>query len=80
ALALADFSPPSVSAGERLIRLAYAVGLPGSALNPFRKRTVPRITATVSNPLQGDPAAGTALRAGHFLLHGVKAPIADVEF
>ena len=80
ALALADFSPPSVGTGERLIRFAYSIGLPSSALNPFRKRTSPRLTATVTNPLPGDAAAGTALRAGHFLLHGVKAPIADVEF
>jgi uncharacterized heparinase superfamily protein len=80
ALALADFSPPALGAGERLVRLAYAVGLPPGAFNPFRKRTSPRLTATVTNPLPGDAAAGTALRAGHFLLHGVKAPIADVEF
>lgn len=80
ALALADFSPPQVSAGERLIRLAYGLGLPPTALNPFRKRARPRLTATVSSPLSGDPASGTALRAGHFLLHGVKLPIADTEF
>ena len=79
-LALADFSPPQVSASERLIRLAYGLGLPASALNPFRKRARPRLTATVSSPLVGDPASGTALRAGHFLLHGVKLPIADTEF
>ena len=80
ALALADFSPPQVSAGERLIRLAYGLGLPPSALNPFRKRARPRLTATVASPLAGDLASGTALRAGHFLLHGVKLPIADTEF
>jgi uncharacterized heparinase superfamily protein len=80
ALALADFSPPQVSAGERLIRLAYGFGLPTSAFNPFRKRARPRLTATVTSPLSGDPASGTALRAGHFLLHGVKLPIADTEF
>lgn len=80
ALALADFSPPQVSAGERLIRLAYGLGLPPTALNPFRKRARPRLTATVASPLAGDPASGTALRAGHFLLHGVKLPIADTEF
>lgn len=80
ALALADFSPPQVSAGERLIRLAYRMGVGPRTLNPFAKRTAPRLTATVANPLAGDPAAGTALRAGHFLLHGLKAPIADVEF
>ena len=80
ALAIADFSPPQVSASERLIRLAYGLGLPRSALNPFRKSARPRLTATVASPLTGDPAAGTALRAGHFLLHGVKLPIADTEF
>lgn len=80
ALAIADFSPPQVSASERLIRLAYGLGLPPSALNPFRKRVRPRLTATVASPLAGDPASGTALRAGHFLLHGVKLAIADTEF
>lgn len=80
ALAIADFSPPQVSAGERLIRLAYGLGLPPSALNPFRKRARPRLTATVASALPGNPASGTALRAGHFLLHGVKLPIADTEF
>lgn len=80
ALALADFSPPQVSASERLIRLAYGLGIPPSALNPFRKRIRPRLTATVASPLHGDQASGTALRAGHFLLHGVKLPIADTEF
>lgn len=80
ALALADFSPPRVSAGEALVRLAYRVGLPPSALHPFRKVARPRILATVENPLPGDPAAGTALRAGYFLVHGVKSPLADTEF
>ncbi len=80
ALALADFSPPQVSTGERLIRLAYGLGIPPTALNPFRKRARPRLTATVASPVAGDPASGTALRAGHFLLHGVKLPIADTEF
>lgn len=80
ALALADFSPPTVSSGERLIRLAYRFGVGPRTLNPFAKHTAPRLTATVANPLPGDPAAGTALRAGHFLLHGLKAPISDVAF
>jgi uncharacterized heparinase superfamily protein len=80
ALALADFSPPQVSAGERLIRFAYRFGVGPRTLNPFAKRAATRLTATVANPLPGDAAAGTALRAGHFLLHGLKAPIADIEF
>src|ERR1700741_4673972 len=32
ALALADFSPPSVGAGEWLVRFAYRMGVPGSVL------------------------------------------------
>lgn len=80
ALALADFSPPALDAGARLIRLAYQLGLPAAAFNPFRKRARPRLTATVTNPIAGDPSSGIALRAGHFLLHGAKSPIADTEF
>lgn len=80
ALTLADFGLPTLTAGERLIRLAYSWGLPAGAINPFRKPAKPRLLATVTNPLRGDRAAGTALRAGHFLLYGVKAPIADVAF
>ena len=80
ALALADFSPPRVNTGEALVRFAYRMGLPPSALHPFRKTARPRLLATVTNPLRGDPGAGTALRAGHFLVHGVKAPIAETEF
>jgi uncharacterized heparinase superfamily protein len=81
ALALFDFVPPETTAGERLIRLAYRLGVPGSALAaPFRKPARPRLLATVASPLKGDPVAGTALRAGHFLVHGVKAPITQVDF
>ena len=80
ALALADFSPPRVSTGEALVRFAYRMGVPPSALRPFRKVARPRLLATVTNPLRGSPAAGTALRAGHFLIHGLKSPIADTEF
>ena len=81
ALALADFTPPSVGAGERLIRLAYRFGISGSALSaPFRKPAKARLLATVANPLPGSRIAGTALRAGHFLVHGVKSPIAQIDF
>ncbi len=81
ALALSDFTPPSVGAGERLIRLAYRMGVPGSALTtPFRKAAKPRLLATVTNPLMGNKIAGTALRAGHFLVHGLKLPIAQVDY
>jgi uncharacterized heparinase superfamily protein len=79
-LALADFAPPALSAGERLVRFAYRLGIPGKALTgPFSKAPKTRLLATVNNPLEGDKIAGTALRAGHFLLHGVKLPVAQVE-
>ena len=81
ALALADFAPPSLGAGERLVRLAYRLGVPGAALAaPFRKPAKLRLLATVANPLPGHKVAGTALRAGHFLVHGAKTPIAQIEF
>ena len=81
ALALADFAPPSLGASERLLRLAYRLGVPGATLAaPFRKPAKTRLLATVLNPLPGQKMAGTAIRAGHFLVHGVKAPIAQIDF
>jgi uncharacterized heparinase superfamily protein len=81
ALAIADFSPPSIGAGERLVRLAYRMGVPGSLLtSPLGKKSKPRLLATVANPLPGSRVAGTALRAGHFLVHGAKTPIAQADF
>ena len=71
ALALADFAPPSLGVGERILRLAYRLGVPGSTLAaPFKKAAKARLLATVTNPLPGNKMAGTALRAGHFLVHG----------
>ncbi len=81
ALVIAHFDPPAISASERLIRMAYRMGVSGSTLvAPFRKPARPRLLATVESPLQGDRAAGMALRAGHFYVYGVKAPIAQVDF
>ena len=81
ALALSDFDPPETTAGERLIRLAYRLGVSGATLSaPFRKPARPRLLATAESRLAGDRVAGMALRAGHFLVHGVKAPIAQVDF
>ncbi len=81
ALALADFAPPSLGAGERLIRLAYRAGVPAAMLTlPIGQKSRPRIIAAVVNPLPGEAAAGKALRAGHFIVHGVKAPIAQIDF
>jgi uncharacterized heparinase superfamily protein len=81
ALAIADFAPPAVGAGEALIRLAYRLGFSGSTLaRPFGKAARPRLLATVDSPLVGERSAGVALRAGHFFVHGVKAPIAQMDF
>lgn len=79
ALALADFSPPAVGAGDRLIRLAYRLGVPALGA-PFKKPAKLRLLATVANPLPGSKVAGTALRAGHFLVFGAKTPIAQMDF
>lgn len=81
ALALTDVIAPRSSPGEALIRLAYRMGVPGHALAaPFRKRAALRLLATVESPIRGSRAAGTALRAGHFLVHGVKTPIGQADF
>ncbi len=81
ALALTDVIAPRTKPGEALIRLAYRLGVPGHALAaPFRRPAPLRVTATVHSPVSGDRAAGVALRAGHFLVHGVKQPIHNLEF
>lgn len=81
ALALTDVIAPRSGAGETLIRMAYRMGVPGHALAaPFRKASTPRLMAEVDSPLSGERAAGTALRAGHFLIQGVKLPIARVDY
>ncbi|MFM5907037.1 MAG: heparinase II/III family protein [Novosphingobium sp.] len=80
-LALADFAPPRLSAGERLLRFAYKLGVPGQSLaRPFSKSVREKLLASADNPLGGDKVAGTALRAGHFLLHGVKLPVSQADF
>lgn len=81
ALALTDFVPPRASTGEKLIRLAYRMGMPASMLTSRMGRKVRlRLLATVENPIEGNRVAGTALRAGHFLVHGAKTPIAQVDY
>lgn len=81
ALTLSDFVAPSAGPAEHLLRFAYRLGVPGSTLtSPFRKPKSTRLLATVESPLAGDRAAGMALRAGHFLINGVKAPIAQMDF
>ena len=81
ALALADFTSPSLGAGERLVRLAYRLGVPGGVLrSPFRKAPRARMLATVENPLPGQRAAGTALRAGWLSVHGGRLTLADLDY
>lgn len=81
ALALSDAITMRSGPGEALIRLAYRLGVPGNALaTPFRRPPPLRVLATVESPNRGDRAAGTALRAGHFLIHGARLPIAGIDF
>jgi len=81
ALALSDVIAVKAGPGEALIRLAYRLGIPGQVLSqPFRRPQPLRVLATVESPNRGDRSAGTALRAGHFLIHGVRLPIASFDF
>lgn len=81
ALALSDVIAVRAGPAAALIRLAYRIGVPGHALSqPFRRPPPLRVLATVESPAQGDRAAGTALRAGHFLIHAVRLPIASLDF
>lgn len=81
ALALSDVIAVKAGPGDALLRLAYRLGIPGHALTqPFRRPQPLRVLATVSSPNRGDRAAGTALRAGHFLIHGQRLPIAGFDF
>lgn len=81
ALTISDVAPPRAKPGEALIRLAYRMGVPRHVLAaPFRRAAPVRLLATVETPNIGDRAAGVALRAGHFLVHSVKAPIGQTDF
>jgi uncharacterized heparinase superfamily protein len=81
ALALSDVIAIKAGPGEALIRMAYRLGIPGHALSaPFRRPQALRVLATVDSPNRGDRTAGTALRAGHFLIHGVRLPVASFDF
>lgn len=81
ALALSDVIAVKSGPGEALIRLAYRLGVPGHAIAaPFRRPQALRVLATVTSPNRGDRAAGTALRAGHFLIHGVRLSIDSFDF
>ena len=80
-LVLSDLNPPEISAGDRLLRLAYRMGLSGSALSaPLRKPARTRLLAVVESPLTGNRVEGMSLRAGQFLIHGTKAAIDQIDF
>ena len=81
ALVLSDFVPPKSDFSSRMLRFAYRLGVGGSTLTaPFRKPARPRLLATVDTPYIGDRVTGMALRAGHFLIHGTKAQISEIEY
>ncbi len=81
ALVPSDLAAPSLGAGDRFLRFAYRLGIPGHTLaSPLKRPGKQRLAAVVDSPLTGDRASGVALRAGHFLVHGVKAPIAQMDF
>lgn len=81
ALALSDVIAVQAGPGKALTRLAYRMGVPGHVLAaPFRRPQSLRVLATVDSPNRGDRTAGTALRAGHFLVYGARQPIASLDF
>ena len=80
-LVLADLQAPRTGPVDSVLRWAYRIGVPGSVLAaPLRKPAALRLLATVASPLEGERAAGMALRAGQFLVHGLKLPIDKIDF
>ncbi len=80
ALVPADFAPRA-NPFDAAIGWAYRLGIPGALLAaPLRKPARLRLLGTVASPLDGDRARGTAIRAGHFVVEGLKLPLADVDF
>ena len=76
-----DFAPPRTGPVDSVVRWAYRLGVPGSVLAaPLRKPAALRLLATVASPLEGERASGMALRAGQFLVHGLKLPVDKVDF
>ena len=81
ALVPADFAIPDAGPINSAMRWAYRMGVPASFIvAPLRKPARPRFIAMVETPLAGDRAAGMALRAGHFQVGGLKAPVAKMDY
>ncbi|WP_228241880.1 heparinase II/III family protein [Porphyrobacter sp. GA68] len=79
-LTVSDISAPQTSPLDLLVRAAYRWGVPGHLLAaPFSKPAAPRLLAQVATPLSGDRATGVALRAGYFQVHGLKAPVDQLD-
>lgn len=86
----------TIEPGKRLIRLPNEKGLSlgdrlanhltrltwRTPLHRFRlKGRFPlKLLGVPDDPVAGDPRAGTALRAGHFLHRGLKQPLATLDF
>lgn len=80
ALAPVDFVPRA-NPFDAAIGWAYGLGVPGPLLAaPLRKPARPRLLGTVHSPLHGDRSRGTAIRAGHFVVEGMRLPLADADF
>ncbi|MEQ1510777.1 MAG: heparinase II/III family protein [Sphingopyxis sp.] len=88
--------PDSIETGKRLIRLSDDRGAsladrvaarfyrltwrtPLHALR-LRGRFPLKLLGVPEDPIPGDPMAGKAIRAGHFLFRGLKQPIAQLDF
>ncbi len=85
-----------IEEGKRLIRLSGDKGLSlgdriahhftrltwRTPLHRFRlKGRYPlKLLAVPQDPVAGDPAAGQAIRAGHFLFRGLKQPVRAIDF
>ncbi len=79
ALVPADFARKS-DLFDAALGWAYRLGVPGSMLAaPLRKPARLRLLATVASPLEGDRVRGKAIRAGYFLVEGLKLPFAEVD-
>lgn len=79
-LAPADFARRS-NVFDAALGWAYRLGVPGAVLAaPLRKPARLRLLATVASPLEGDRVRGKAIRAGHFLVEGLKLPLAEADF
>ena len=93
---LGSDAPDTIETGKRLIRLSDERGsslsdriaasfyrltwrTPLHALR-LRGRYPLKLLGVPTDPIPGDPAAGKALRAGHFLFRGLKLPTRQLDF